>query len=257
MISPGHLLLTGASAGIGEALARTFAGQGLRLTLVARRKPLLEQLAAELGGAHVIEADLSDPSVVDDVVADAEQAQGPIDHLINNAGQQIVDYGWAIDPDAGERMLRLNLFTPLRFSRRCLPGMRERGLGTIVNVSSVAAYAPPSGMAWYAASKAGLAVASETLIGELRGSGVHMVVVYPGPVRTEMGAYGTSRLQPSLGQKVQRWGEPQGLADAVLEAVKKKKHRVIYPATYGPLRHVPGVVGWALQRFSPALRADD
>jgi short-subunit dehydrogenase len=256
MISPGHVLLTGASAGIGEALAHAFAREGLRLTLVARRKDRLEALASAVGGAEVIEADLSDPSVVDGLVEEAEARSGAIDHLVNNAGSQIVSYGWDIDPDEGERMLRLNLLTPLRLIRRCVPGMRARGQGSLVNISSVAGFASPSGMAWYAASKSGLAAASETLVGELRGSGVHVLTVYPGPVRTELGAYGESRIQDDWRQKMQQWGEPDALADEVLHALKKRRHRLVYPKSYAPLRHTPGVVGWALQRLSPPLKPE-
>lgn len=254
MISPGHVLLTGASAGIGEALAHAFAREGLRLSLVARRKEVLDELAERVGGAHVIAADLSDPAVVEDVVKGAEAAQGPVDHLVNNAGMQIVDYGWDIDPDDGERMVRLNLLTPLRFIRRCVPGMRDRGMGSVVNVSSVAGFAPPTGMAWYAASKAGLGTASETLAGELRGSGVHVLTVYPGPIRTAMGDYGQSRLQQDWRQVAEQWGEADALADEVVIALKKRRPRLVFPKTYGPLRHTPGVVGWVLQRLSPPLK---
>jgi short-subunit dehydrogenase len=254
MISPGHVLLTGASAGIGEALAHAYAREGLKLTLVARRRDRLEALASKVGGAHVVEADLSDPGEVGRVVDEAEAALGPVEHLVNNAGMQIVDYGHDIDPEEGERMLRLNLLTPLRLIRRCLPGMRARGRGSLVNISSVAGFAPPSGMAWYAASKSGLAAASETLAGELRGSGVHVLTVYPGPVRTEMGAYGESRLKEGWRQRMQQWGEADELADEVLHALKKKRHRLVYPKGYAPLRHTPGVVGWALKRLSPPLK---
>lgn len=261
MISPGHVLLTGASAGIGEALARAYAAQGLKLTLVARREDKLLQLAAQIKETHpgaeaeVIAADLSDPQRVDALVDEAEARSGPVDHLVNNAGMQVVDYGYAIDPDEGERLLKLNLLTPLRLIRRCLPGMRDRGTGSVVNISSVAAFASPAGMAWYSASKAGLAAASETLHGELRGSGVHVVTVYPGPVHTALGDLGTERLEETFGQKVQVWGQPEVLAELVLKAIKKKNNRVVYPSTYGPLRHTPGIVRWALDRFSPGVKS--
>lgn len=254
MIHPGHVLVTGASAGIGEAIARSFSKEGLVLTLVARRAEKLQALAEELGSAEVIACDLSDPKAAEAMVDEAEARSGPVDHLINNAGVQIVDYGWDMDPDEGERMVQLNYLTPLRLIRRCLPGMRERGQGSIVNVSSVAAFAPLAGMAWYGGSKAGLAMTSETLHGELRGSGVHVVTVYPGPVRTQLGAYGSSRIEETIGTRAQVWGEASELGDRVVSAVKKKKGRLVYPQAYAPLRHTPGVVGWALGRFSPALR---
>lgn len=256
MISPGHVLITGASSGIGEALAHVFADEGFLLTLVARRRARLEALAELCGGAQVIEADLSDSAQVTSMIDRAEAQSGPIDHLVNNAGAQIVDYGWDIDPEQAERMMRLNLLTPLQLMRRCVPSMRNRGQGTVVNIASVAAFAPPGGMAWYAASKAGLATASETLAGELRGSGVHVLTVYPGPVRTDMGAYGESRLQEDWRQKMQQWGEPDVLASEVMRALKARRHRLVYPRSYAPLRHAPGITGWALQRLSPPLKRD-
>lgn len=254
-ISPGHVLITGASSGIGEATARAFAGQGLKLTLVARRRDRLEALADELGDAHVLEADLSVPSRAAEVVAEAEKAHGPIDHLVNNAGRQIVDYGHEIDPDQGEAMMALNLLTPLRLIRACTPGMKARGQGSVVNISSVAAFAAPLGMAWYASSKAGLAAASETLHGELKTSGVHVVTVYPGPVRTDMGAYGQERVEGGWAMKLQQWGTPERLGELIVEAVKRRRARVVYPKSYGPVRHVPGPVRWALDRLSPSLRS--
>lgn len=255
-MKPGHALITGASSGIGEALARALAAGGHRVTLAARRKGRLEALAREIGAAHVVEVDLTDPGEVPDLVASAEAAFGPIDLLVNNAGQQIVDYTWEIDPDAGEAMVRLNLLTPLRLIRTVLPSMRERGAGRIVNISSVAGYAAPLGMAWYAASKAGLATASETLAGELRGSGVHVLTVYPGPVRTEMGTYGEERIESDFTTRIQPWGTPEELADLILKSLRRRRLRLVYPSTYSAVRHFPGPARWVIDRFAPRLRPE-
>src|SRR4029450_1475400 len=106
--------------------------------------------------------------------------------LINNAGATLVRRFVDVDLDEAERMLRRDLVNPLRLTRAVLPGMIARGRGTIVDVCSIAAFAALLGTTYYGAAKAGLAAASEILRGELRGSGVHVVTVYPGPIRTAM-----------------------------------------------------------------------
>ena len=152
-----HVVITGASSGIGEALAREMARAGAHLTLVARRRDRLEQLARECGTrAHVIERDLSDLEGAASWLSEAVAALGPIDILVNNAGVESIGPTVGIDPRDARRVLALNLEAPLLLSSAVLPGMQARG-GVIVNVASVAALAPPPQFAWYAASKGGLA----------------------------------------------------------------------------------------------------
>ena len=114
-MSFGHVVVTGASAGIGEAIARELGRAGASLTLVARRKEKLDALARELGGkTHIVQADLSDTARCCDWIAAAEAALGPIEVLVNNAGAQIVGDLVTCDPEKGEEMMRLDLFTPMR-----------------------------------------------------------------------------------------------------------------------------------------------
>ncbi len=234
-----HVAVTGASSGIGRAIAAEFARAGAKVTLVARRRDLLEELAAELGSCHVAPADLADPAHAAAWIADAETAQGPIDVLINNAGVELVAPFAETDVEAGERLLRLNLHTPLRLTRAVLPGMIERRRGTIVDVASVAALAGTPGYAYYAASKAGLAGASELLRGELRGTGVHVVTVYPGPVHTSMAESALAALEPNVWLDRAPWGTADVLARRVRRAVETRKSRVIYPRFYALSRWFP------------------
>lgn len=251
-----HVLVTGASAGIGEALAREFKKRGAKLTLVARRKDRLEKIAAELGGGvTVLGADLSDPKSAEASLEEAEALGGPIDVLVNNAGIQIIAAASQTDPDHGEELLDLNVATPLRLIRRVLPGMLERGRGTIVNVASMAALSPVPGMLYYNASKGGLANASEALRGELWGSGVNVVTVYPGPVHTDMGAKGIEKYESSLAATLTPWGNADELGHRVAHAVELGRARVIYPRSYAISLWFPNLSRWFSLKFAPALKA--
>ena len=250
-----HAIITGASSGIGEALARAFAAAGYSLTLVARRQAELQALADSLDvPCHVVPHDLSDPAHAADFIDAARAALGPIDVLINNAGMQVIGRTDEVDIDACERSIRLNLLTPLRLTRAVLPEMKARGSGTIVDVASMAALAPTPGMAWYSASKAGLAGASDAIRAELMGTGVHVVTVYPGIIgETDMGGKGLTRYKPTLALKLQPQGTTAELSKRVLNAVTKRRDRVIYPSFNISARHFPGLTRWVMDRFSPEL----
>jgi short-subunit dehydrogenase len=229
-----HVAITGASVGIGEAFARAFAAKGASISLVARRKDRLDALARELSGkAFVHEADLSHPDRATDWIAPAEEALGPIDVLVNNAGVQNIEPTELAVPDEGERLLRLNVFTPIRLTLAVLPGMLARRSGTIVDIASMAAVTPMPGMYYYNASKGALANASEGLRGELHGTGVHVVTVYPGPVDTDMGRTGLGKYESSLATRLSPLGTADELARLVVRAVEMKKPRVVYPRSYG------------------------
>jgi short-subunit dehydrogenase len=190
-----------------------------------------------------------------DWLAPAKAAFGPIDILVNNAGVQIVDEFAATDVNRAEQMLLVDLHTPLRLTRTVLPEMLARRAGTIVDIASLAAIAPTPGMVYYNAAKAGLAAASESLRGELRGSGVHVVTVYPGPVETPMGRAGYAALASTPSVRATPKGTPDRLAQLVVRAVDKRKARVIYPWIYTITRHLPALTRWSLDRFSPKVVA--
>ncbi len=255
-----HVVVTGASSGIGEALARELASvAGAKITLVARRVDRLRALATELeergARVHVIGRDLSDSAQMDDWFAEAEEASGPVDVLVNNAGSQVVAATAAVDVEVGETSLRLNLVAPLRLTRRALPGMIARGGGTVVNISSMAALAPTPGMTYYNASKAGLAGASEALNGELRGTGVHVVTVYPGIIgETAMAQESIVKFESSRLLRMQPQGTAKELAILVRRAIEKKEPRVVYPRMYAATRWFPAVVRWFMDRFAPPLK---
>ncbi|MFN8122878.1 MAG: SDR family NAD(P)-dependent oxidoreductase [Thermoleophilia bacterium] len=176
-----HVLITGASRGIGAALADAFAARGARLTLAARSLPGLEEVAARTGGTAV-QADLADPGVVAGFIARIEEAHGPVDVLVNNAGIDLTGAFVDLSPEDLERIIRLNAITVADLTRQVLPGMVARGRGHVVQMSSLAATGVFPGMAVYAGTKAFLTHMSAGIRMELRGLPVGITVVEPGLV---------------------------------------------------------------------------
>jgi short-subunit dehydrogenase len=186
----GHVLVTGASAGIGREIARVAAEKGLDLVLVARRTERLEELAEEIRAANgvdalVLAADLADPGAADAVHAWVEERGLEIDVLVNNAG--FGSHGLFADasPERNRDMLRVNAESLVALTHRFLPPMLDRGRGRILNVASTAGFQPSAFMAMYFATKAFVLHLTEGLASELRGTGVTATALCPGPVRTE------------------------------------------------------------------------
>lgn len=182
-------LITGASGGIGEGLARECAAAGMNVVLVARSEDKLEALADRLSAEHGITAtpiasDLSDADAPA-TLKDALDRDGiAVDVLINNAG--FATFGPFIDSDAGEELeeIQLNVTSLTHLSRLFMPGMVERGWGRVMNVASTAAFQPGPLMAVYYATKAYVLSFSEALSEEMRGTGVKVTALCPGPTVT-------------------------------------------------------------------------
>ncbi|MBX3192340.1 MAG: SDR family NAD(P)-dependent oxidoreductase [Labilithrix sp.] len=251
-----HVVVTGASSGIGEALAREWLKRGDSVTLVARRRDRLERIAGEASDrAHVIEADLANPEAACAWVEAAEEAMGPIDVLVNNAGVQIVESATETKWEAAEKLLVLDLHTPLRLTQIVLRKMIPRRSGTIVDIASMAAIGPTPGMFFYNAAKAGLAAASEGLRAEMKPHGIHVVTVYPGPVTSDMEAAARTAYEVTAAARHAPIGSPDVLARLVADAVANKRARVIYPRFYALSRHFPNLTRWAIDTLTPRLKA--
>jgi short-subunit dehydrogenase len=132
--------------------------------------------------------------------------------------------------------------------------MIARGRGTIVDICSAAAFAALLGTTYYAAAKAGLAAASEVLRGELRGTGVHVVTVYPGPVRTAMSAQAFDSYADSWTKSLVAEASPEKLARRIRVAIERRRPRLMFPASYAVVRHMPDTARWVLDRLSPPIR---
>lgn len=183
-------LVTGASTGIGNAFARALAARDHDLVLVARDSGRLAALAAELGDRHgtaceVLAADLVDADALARVEARLEDRSRPVELLVNNAGLGTQGRFWEGPRDAEDRVVQLNVRAVLRLAHAALAPMVERGRGGVINVSSIAGVAPVPGTATYSASKAFVTYLSEALHEELRGTGVRVMALAPGFVRTE------------------------------------------------------------------------
>ena len=180
-------LITGASGGFGAEFARLCAAEGRNLILVARSSGKLERLARELSGdvaIHTITQDLSEPGAAQKVYQQIRRQRLIVDQLINNAGSGDFAPLSRANPVRQERMIELNVTSLTLLTTLLLPGMVQRRQGRIMNVGSTASFIPIPNMSVYAASKAFVLSFSETLTTELRGSGVTVTCLCPGPAKT-------------------------------------------------------------------------
>lgn len=184
-------VVSGASSGLGRRLAIELASRGAVVTAVARRAERLEEVAAEMRrsapGAAPVPCDVSDLEAWAGVLGDVEQRHGRVDLLVNAAGIERRRGATELAWDDVREMLAVNFEATARATMTVLPGMLRRGRGAIVNVSSDHGRAPGPGTPAYCASKAAVSAFTESLAHEVRGSGVHLHVLYPGWVPTPLG----------------------------------------------------------------------
>ena len=180
------VLVTGASAGIGAACARQFAAEGANLVLVARGRHGLERFAAELGGpVAIVAGDIADGAVQDAAIHRAVEQFGALHVLVNNAGLNTRGAFEDFPPDAVGKVVDVNLRAPITMTSRALPHLRRAGGGAIVNVASLAGRVPLVHEAVYSATKFAIRTFTMALADELRGSGITVSAVSPGPVDTQ------------------------------------------------------------------------
>lgn len=246
------VLLTGATGGLGRAIARTFAAHGAELVLTGRRVAELERLAEEVG-ARAVAADLGDPDGVRRLVEEA----GAVDVLVANAALPAGGPLSAVTPEQVERALAVNLRAPIELTRALVPAMVSAGRGHVVHIGSLAGKVASPGSTLYNATKFGLRGFALGLREELHGTGVGVSVVQPGFVR-DAGMFADSGGKPPAGM---RTVSPKEVADAVVDAIARDRGEVnVAPVELRVLSVLggtfPGFSSWLQRRLGGAVKAE-
>lgn len=233
------VIITGASAGVGAATARTFAHLGANLVLVARGQAALDVITDELAkltSVINIAMDINDPKANAKLLVTAAKTFGSVDVLINNAGfHQRGD----VEKNQAEdlaKMVDVNLRAPIQLSTLMLPYLRKAGGGAIVNVGSLAGRTPLQGAATYAATKAGLRAFTYSLADELKGTGICIGVVSPGPIDTGFIMSEIDQVEDIVFS--QPMSSAQQVADAIVSCARGDAVEISLPRSSGWLTTV-------------------
>ena len=212
-------LVTGASGGIGGAIAKALHAQGATVALSGTRREALEKAAAELGArTHVLPCDLGDPAATDALAKDAEAAMGKLDILVNNAGLTRDNLAMRMKDEEWQKVLDVNLTAGFRLARAAMRGMMKRRFGRIVGITSIVGVTGNPGQANYAAAKAGMIGMTKALAQELASRAITANCVAPGFIETAMTDALTeeqkARILPAV--PAGRLGSPADIAAAVV-----------------------------------------
>jgi len=248
-------VVTGASSGIGWATARALARRGCTIVGVARRKERLEALVRECQvdarDSSFMAGDLGDRDFAERAVLSTCERHGRIDVLVNNAAIPVRKLLYRMSVEEAEDAMRVNFLSCLWTSFAAIPPMLRQGGGAIVNVSSFASKVVPTHETMYAAAKCALNGFSEGLWNDLRGSNIHVALIHPGPIDTEIWQKGEVS-DPYQGRRY----PPELVAVGIVRAIERRQHEVTIPrrnptlVTARLLRLLfPGVLRFAMSRF--------
>jgi hypothetical protein len=243
-------LVTGASSGIGEEIARLLAARGLGVTLVARSEDKLRALADDLASAHgvrveVLACDLADAAARSALPGRLADLGLAVNVLVNNAGFSTLGPVWRSDPDAELAMVRTDVEAVVHLCSLFTPGMVERRSGCVLNVASTAAFQPIPGQAGYGASKAFVLSYTHALRVELRPHGVTATALCPGPVETGFAAVaGIDEAEAHDAMPAPFWVGADQVARAAVEGMDANR-AVVIP---GALNRASAAVGWLTPR---------
>lgn len=248
-----HVLITGAASGMGRELSLCFArDKNTVLSLVDIDEHGLNRLIGDISvktGAYAL--DLSNVEAVPECIRRIEIEQGPIDVLINCAGIMFIQTMVGTPWEKGQRLLNIDLISPLRIINIILPGMIKRGKGHIVNISSMAGVTTIPGCCYYGAAKSGLGLASEILRGEVKRYGIGVTTVYPGPIKTPLEAQCRTEVKGNVYSDHIPTGKPAHIAELIYQAVQKNRARVIYTPFYRFVRHFQHISNEFVLRLGP------
>jgi short-subunit dehydrogenase len=243
-----NAIVTGASYGIGEYIARALAARRVNLLLVARSEPTLARLAEGLSSRDVKVAfaavDLADPQAAERIAAAATTELGAVDVLVNNAAVELQRRFHTLDTREIEAVLRVDLITPIELSRLLLPQMLEQGYGRIINISAIAGRVGFPFTEAYAASKDGLTAFGRVLRNDYRSAGVSATTIVLAVRDAGLGqrTFDETGLKANTAFMV----KPEKVAEAVVRAIKKDKAEIV-------VMRGPGRLMIALMDFFPGL----
>lgn len=240
------VVITGASAGVGAATARAFAAEGANLVLAARGEEKLQALADELG-AIAVAADVTQVRAVDTLIERAVETYGGLDVLVNNAGCNNRGPVASLEPDALAQIIDTNLRAPILLTRTALPHL-QAAHGAVVNVASIAGQIPLPDEATYSASKFGLRAFTYALAAELKGSGVSVSVVSPGPIETDFILEDPESVPDLV------FSQPMSTAEEIADLIVACAVDGRTERSKPQLSHVTATLGYLFPRLPPLLR---
>ncbi len=251
------VVITGASMGIGEALAREFLTQGARVVMSSRKLSLLEEARSRIGSSDrtiAIACDVRDRSQIDFLVSQTRSKFGKIDAWVNNAGYGLLDSIASMSMDECRRIFDTNLFGAIECMQAVIPLMKEKGRGTIINISSLVGHLPVPHLGAYSATKHALNAISEAARLELEPSGIRVMSVCPGRIQTQFGTNTVrGREGKRLGESFQKGISAERCARAILRGYLRGSREVFVPWHAGVVAHLyemfPAIVEFAMKRM--------
>ena len=236
-------VVTGASSGIGAATAEALSYRGAKVVAVARRAEQLNEVVARCGhDAVALVGDVADRTLADRLM----QEIGRVDILVNNAGISPGEDVTTRAVDDAERIMAVNFFGAIYLAGAVLPGMLERKRGSIVNVTSVSGYVPAPGEPAYGASKAALSRWSHGVAIDLHGTGVHVGVLSPGPIDTEIWSHTTTEYNGKLFPATV-------VADGIVRMIERELTHMTVPRRFGAPSAMYALAGrpmrWGIRKY--------
>ena len=236
----GFIAITGATSGIGHAIARTFIQKGYRVLLLGRRIDRLESLASD--DVLIRQVAATDRAALDAALVDATEAFGPVEAIINNAGRMLLGQIETQDAEEWEEMFDVNALGVLHGMQAVLPSMVERKTGTIINISSIAGKKTFADHAAYVGTKFAVHAMSENVRSEVASHGVRVMTIAPGVVETELLGHTTSDAikdgYNEWKQSIDGGLDPQVVADTVLFAFEQPQHVNIREIVLAPTKQL-------------------
>lgn len=236
----GFIAITGATSGIGHAIARTFIQKGYRVLLLGRRIDRLESLASD--DVLIRQVAATDRVALDAALADATEAFGPVEAIINNAGRMLLGQIETQDAEEWEEMFDVNALGVLHGMQAVLPSMVKRKTGTIINISSIAGKKTFADHAAYVGTKFAVHAMSENVRSEVASHGVRVMTIAPGVVETELLGHTTSDAikdgYNEWKQSIDGGLDPQVVADTVLFAFEQPQHVNIREIVLAPTKQL-------------------